>query len=62
MDPSLAGHLRDVVDIGQGELGLLGRIRPSAFEPQPPKHTSDEQQNHQQTSEHKGFYWGRTCI
>lgn len=33
MNPSLAGHLGDVVDVGQGELGLLGRIRPSAFDP-----------------------------
>lgn len=61
--PDSRGHFRDVVDVGQSKLCLLGWVETSGAKPQPPKHPCEKQQDNQQPSEDKCLHRGSsTCI
>lgn len=63
MIPDSWGDLWDMVNVGQSELRLLRWIEVPGAEPQPPKHSCDQQQDQQQPPKDKGLHWrDPTCI
>ncbi len=51
-----------MVDVGESELGVLGRIRVPALEPEFPQNSCDDNQDEQQTTQYKGFHRGQIWI